>query len=136
LLASFNHVVMSLCGGRGCHCPLCCIRGTRYLPVSLRTLIKMGSPHQVIKTSCSWCTVTPSLVKIEMVLSSARCPTLINELGKSSNESARAACGERLGRGNAVRCLAMLHSPLATPTRLVEGQRIGRLAWTRSCSLR
>jgi hypothetical protein len=49
--------------------------------------------------------------------------------------SAREAAGDRLGKGKAVTCLAEQVLPLATPTRLVEGRRIGKFAAARSRSL-
>ena len=51
----------------------------------------MGSLLHVMSTSCSLCTVLPSLVKMEMVSLSDISPTLISKLGKLSNESALAA---------------------------------------------
>ena len=79
--------------------------------------------------------MTLSLVKIEIVPSSAVLPTLINDDEKLSKVSAWLAFGDSCGNGSWVVCLAMLLQPLATPTRLVERLRIGRPAAMRSVSL-
>ena len=76
------------------------------------------------------------MVKMEIVLSSARRPTLIREEGKSSKESARVARDDSCGKGSAVTCLAELQSPLATPTCLEDGRKMGKLAVRQSDSLR
>lgn len=78
----------------------------RYLPCSSRMPMKMGSPLHLMRTSSSLWTVTPSLVKIEIVLSSAVLPTLISEVGKSSKVSALLALSERCSNGSFVTCFA------------------------------
>ena len=78
-------------GVRGCHCPRCCMSGMRYRPCSSRIPISIGAFLYLINTSVSLCTVTPVLVKMEMVPSSAVLPTLISEVGKLLNVSAFAA---------------------------------------------
>ena len=70
LLAFWSAALMRALGFRGCHCPFCCINGMRYRPCSSRVPISIGMPLHVMSTSCSLCTVTPSLVNIEMVPSS------------------------------------------------------------------
>lgn len=80
--------------------------------------------------------MTPSLVKIEIVPSSAVLPTLINEVGKSLNVSACLAFGDRCLNGKMVTCCAVLVPPFATPTRLFDLRRIGSPACFRSFSLR
>ena len=62
--------------------------GMRYRPLLSRAPMRIGFPLQVISTSSSLCTVTLSLVKLEMVPASEVFPTLIRECGKSSNVSA------------------------------------------------
>ncbi len=76
------------------------------------------------------------MVKMEIVLSSARWLTLIRELGKSSKESARVARDDSCGNGSAVTCLAELQPPLVTPTRLEDGRKMGKFALRWSDSLR
>ncbi len=120
----------------GCHCPLCCTKGTQYRPLSSRMPINIGSPLHVMSTSCSLCTVTPSFVNIDIVPSSGVLPTLISELGKSSNESALAAWLDSYLNGRRLTCHAVLVPPLATPTRFVDGCMIGRPTFLRSCLLR
>ena len=120
---------------RGCHCPRCCINGIRYRPWLSLMPMRMGLPLHVMSTSSSLCTVTPSLVKIDMVPSSESLPTLMSDVGKSSNVSALLALGLRPLNGRLVTCFAWLHSPLATATRLVDLFKIGRLALHLSFSL-
>ena len=79
------------------------------------TPTRIGSPLQVISTSVSLCTVTPSLVKIEIVPSSAVLPTLIKDVGKSLKESACAALLDSRWIGSLVTYAALLVLPLATP---------------------
>ena len=102
------------------------MRGIRYLPCSSLTPINIGSPLHVINTSSSFSNVTPSLVKIDTVPSSAVLPTLMRDVGKSSNESAVAAFGERLLNGRRVTYFALLAPPFATPTLLIDFFRIGK----------
>jgi hypothetical protein len=89
-----------------------------------------------MSASCSLCTVTPSFVKIDIVPSSDVLPTLISDLGKSSNESALAARSDNCLNGRRLPCLAVLVPPLATPTRFVDGRKIGRPTFMRSRLLR
>jgi len=79
------------------------------------------SPLHVMSTSCSLCTVTPSFVKIDIVPSSDILPTLISELGKSSNESVLAARSDSCLNGRRLTCLAVVVPLLATPTCFVDG---------------
>ena len=65
-------------------------------------------------------------MKIDIVPSSDILPTLISELGKSSNESALAARLDNCLNGRQLTCLAVLVPPLATPTHFVDGRNIGR----------
>ena len=97
--------------------------------------MRMGLPLHLISTSSSLRTVTPSLVKIEIVPSSAVLPTLMSDEGKSANESACVAFLERSGMGRRVTNFALLEPPFATPTLLFECFRMGRLAVLRSRSL-
>ena len=92
------------------------------------TPTNIGSPLHLIRTSVSLWTVTPSLLKIEMVPSSEVLPTLMREVGKSLKVSAWAAVGDRCWTGSLVTNCALLVFPLATPTRLLDRQRIGRPA--------
>ena len=135
LLAFWSAALMRALGFRGCHWPFCCINGIRYRPCSSRVPISIGMPLHVMRTSCSLCTVTPSLVKIEMVPSSEVLPTLINDVGKSSKVSAWFAVGDSCWNGSCVTCFAVLLPPLATPTRLFDRRSIGSPAATRSRSL-
>jgi len=80
--------------------------------------------------------VTPSFVKIDIVPLSDVLPTLISELGKSLNESALAARSDNCLNGRRLTCLAVLVPPFVTPTRFVDGRKIGRPMFMRSRSLR
>jgi hypothetical protein len=135
LLALRSAALMHALGFQGCHCPFCCINGIRYRPCSSHVPISIGMPLHVMSTSCSFCTVTPSLVNIEMVPSSEVLPTLISDVGKSSKVSAWFAFDDSCWNGSWVTCFAILLPPLATPTRLVDRQSIGSPAAMRSCSL-
>ena len=99
-------------------------------------LINIGSSLHVMSTSCSLCTVTPSLVKIDIVPSSDVLLTLISKLGKSLNESALAARSDSCLNGRRLACLAVLMPPLATPTHFVDGRKIDRPTFMRLHSLR
>ena len=79
--------------------------------------------------------MTPSLVKIDIVPSSAVFPTLIRDVGNSLNVSACLAFGDNDGKGKLVTCFPLLFSPFATMTRLVDGRNIGRRAASLSFSL-
>eukprot|EP00956_Cyclotella_meneghiniana_P038422 scaffold154279_cov36-Cyclotella_meneghiniana.AAC.2 len=74
--------------------------GILYRPCSSLTPTNIGSPLHLIRTSVSLCTVKPSLVKIEIVPSSAVLPTLIRDVGKSLKVSACAALADSCGIGN------------------------------------
>ena len=124
-----------LAGLRGCHCPHCWMRGILYRPCSSLAPMSIGWHLHVISTSCSLCTVTPCLVKIDTVPASAVLPTLMSECGKSSNVSASVSVVGMPGMGNVVTWCPRLMPPLATPTHLVDLRRIGNLAWARSRSL-
>ena len=84
-----------------------------------------GSFFTVMRTSSSLCTLTPSFEKIDIVSSSANCPTLINESGKSFNVSALTAFADNFLNGSAVTWTPLLVPPLATPTRLFDFFNIG-----------
>ena len=60
----------------------------RYRPCLSRTPMSSGAPFHMMSTSVSLCTVTPVLVKIEMVPLSEVFLTLINDVGKLVNVSA------------------------------------------------
>lgn len=125
-----------LLGRLGCHCPFCCNSGILYLPCSSLTPMSIGCPLHLISTSSSLSTVTPPLVKIDMVPSSAVLPTLMSDVGKSANESACVAMLDSCGMGRRVTYFALLDPPFATPTLLLDCFRMGKLAFLRSCSLR
>ncbi len=76
----------------------------------------MGLPLHVMRMSCSLCTVTPSLVKIDIMPSSAVLPTLISESGNSVNVSACLAevAGQHVKKGDVCQILLYMfpHWPL------------------------
>ena len=74
--------------------------------------------------------------EIDTVPASDILPTLISDVGKSSNESAWRALLEMFLNGSWVTCLAWLEPPFATPTRLVELRSMGSPAEILSFSLR
>ena len=79
--------------------------------------------------------MTPSLVKIDIVPSSAVLPTLIKDIciGKSLNVSACPAFLDRAGKGKLVTCWPLLFSPFVSMTHLVDGRKMGRLHQRLSC---
>ncbi len=87
--------------------------------------MRSGSPLQVMSTSCSLWTVTPSLVKMDTVPSSQVCPTLISEDGKSSNESACLALSDNALNGSRVTYFALLTPPLAHAACFVDFRKMG-----------
>ena len=136
-LLAFSRACFALAlGGLGCHCPFCCNSGIWYRPCSSLTPMSMGSPLHLINTSSSLRTVTPSLVKIDIVPSSAVLLTFMSDEGKSANKSACVALLDRSGMGRRVTNLALLEPPFATPTLLFECFGMGKLAVLQSRSLR
>ena len=88
----------------------------------------LGLFLRVMGTSFLLCTVTPSLVKIDIVPLLAVFPTLIRDMGNSLNVSACLDFDDNDGKGKLVTCFPLLFSPLATMTHLVDGRNIGRRA--------
>ncbi len=72
----------------------------RYCPCLSCTPISSGAPLHLMSTSVSLCTVTPVLVKIEMVPSLDVFSTLINDVGKLVNKSAVVARFDSCGKGS------------------------------------
>ena len=75
-----------------------------------------GAPLHLMRTSVSLCTVTPVLVKMEMVPSSEVFLTLISDVGKLVKVSAFVAHLDYCGKGSCVTFFALHVSPFATPT--------------------
>ena len=65
-------------------------------------------------------------MNIDIVKSSDVLPTLIGDMGNCLNVSACIACGESCGNGSCEACTALLVSPFATGTCLVDLQWMGR----------
>ena len=84
-----------------------------------------GVPLHLISTSVSLCTVTPFLVKIEMVPFLEVFPTLIKDVGKVVNVSAVVARFDNCGKGSCVTFFALHVSPFATPTYLLDEHKMG-----------
>jgi hypothetical protein len=97
--------------------------------------MRIGSPLHVMWTSSSLNVLTPSFVKTETVPSSDVLPTLIRDVGKSWNVSTCLDHADSFQKGSWVTYLALLVPPFATPTRRVEGLRIGVPALRQSCLL-
>ena len=95
----------------------------QYCPFSFRT--PMRAPLHLMSTSVSLCTVTPVLVKMEMVPSSEVFPTLISDVGKLVNVSAFVACFDNCGKGSHMTLFALHVSPFATPTFLFDERKMG-----------
>ncbi len=112
-------------GVLGCHCPLFWTSGMRYHPCSSRTPMSSGAPLHLMSTSVSLCTVTPVLVKIDMVPSSDVFPTLINDVGKLVNVSAVVARFDNFGKESCVTFFDLHFPPFATSTFLLDEHRMG-----------
>ena len=80
--------------------------------------------------------MTPSLVKMDTLPSSAILPTLISDVGNSSNVTASAALLESYGNGSVVRYLSLQAPPLTSYTFLSDILSIGRPNFVLSFSLR
>ena len=135
LLASRNIRLAFLEGLRGCHCPLVCTRGMRYLPFLSLTPINSGSPLHVISISSSLYTATPLFVNTDVVSSSANWLTLINDELKLSNVSAFVALLEKFFNGIWTSYLPELMPPLATNTFLFDFLNIGMFNFFLSSSV-
>ena len=98
--------------------------------------MRMGFFLHVMSTSASLCIVTPSLVKMETLPSSDVLPTLISEVGNSSNVSASATLLESCRNGSEVTYLPFQAPPLATPTFLSDIINTGRPNFVLYFSLR
>jgi hypothetical protein len=116
--------------------PVVCIKGLWYRPLPSRTPMRMGLPLHVMSTSSSLNTVTPVLVKTDMVPLLKVLPMLIYNVGKFWKVFACLARTDSLGNGSWVTCLAWLLPPLATPTIRVDGCRMRRPALMQSFLLR
>ena len=88
----------------------------RYRSSASLLTINTGLPLQVMGTSSSLCTVTPSLVKIDMFQSFVGLPTLNNNDEKSVNVSVSTASLDNCGKGSEVTNLPLLVPPLVTLT--------------------
>ncbi len=104
LLACCSAFCACLDGHLGCHCPRCCINGIWFCPLSSHTPMRMGLPMHVMSTSSSLNTVTPVLVKIDMVPSLEVLPTLISDVGKFWKVSACSARTDSLWNGSQATC--------------------------------
>ena len=78
--------------------------------------MSIGAPLHLMSTSVSLCTVTPVLVKREMVPSSEVFPFFISDVGKLVNVSACVARFDNCGNGSQLTFFALHVSPFATPT--------------------
>ena len=96
-----------------------------YCPCLSHTPISSGATLYLMSTSVSLCTVTPVLVKIDMVPLSDVFPTLINDVGKLVNMSAVVARFDSCGKGSHVTFFALHVSPFATPTFLFDERKMG-----------
>ena len=126
LLVCQRALCTCLDGHFGCHCPHCCINVIWCCPLPSCTLMRMGLPLHVISTSSSLKTVTPVLVKTDMVPLLEVLPMLIKDVWKPWKVSACLARTNSLWNGSWVTCLAWLVPPFATPTLRVDGHRMGR----------
>ena len=96
----------------------------RYMPRSSLLRMRMAFLYHVINTSSSLYTVTPYLAKFYTLLSSAFLPTLIRDVGNSSNVYASSALLESCRNGSLVTYLPLHAPPLSTPTFLTDMRNI------------
>ena len=87
--------------------------------------MSIGAPLHLMSKSVSLCTVTPILVKMEMVPLLEVLPTLINDVGKLANVSACAARFDNCGKGSQVTCLALHSLPFASLPFLLDEHKMG-----------
>ena len=124
LLAFSREFCVFLDGVLGCHCPLFWMSGMRYCPCLSCTLMSSGAPLHLMSTSVSLCTVTPVLVKMEMVTSLEVFPTFINDVGKLVAVSAFVARIDNW-KGSCVTCFSLHVSSFATLTFLFDEHKMG-----------
>ena len=105
LLAWHSMCLAFLDDACGCQWPRYWTSGILYRLLLSLAPISIGLSLQVMRTSVSLRTVTPSLVKIDIVSASDVLPTLNSECGKSLNASASVVCWLSLGMGNHVMLL-------------------------------
>ena len=86
--------------------------------------MSIGAPLHLMSTSVSFCTVSPVLVKMEMVPLSEVFSTLINDVWKSVNVSASVTLFDNCGKGSQVTFFDLHVSPFATPTFLIDERKI------------
>ena len=87
--------------------------------------MSIGAPLHLMSTSVSLFTVTPVLVKKEMVPLAEVFLTLINDVGKSVNVSACVARFDNCGKGSHVTCSTLHVLPFATLTCLLDERKMG-----------
>ena len=136
LCACCSFLLAYFVGLCGCHCPWFWVKGIRYLPHSSLLPMRMGFFWHVMSTSSSLYTVTPSLVKMDMLPSSAVLPTLISYVGNSSNVSASSSLVESCSNGSEVTYLPLQSPLLANPTFLSDILNIGMPNFVMSFSMR
>ena len=129
LCACCRYLLAYFLGLRGCHCPWSWVIGMRYLPRSCLLPMIMGFLYHVINTYSSLYTMTPSLVKMDTLASSAFLPTLIRYVGNSSNMYTSAALLESCGNGSVVTYLPLQALPLANPTFLADTRNFCPFRW-------
>ena len=126
LLAFSRACQAFLDGVLGCHCPLFWMSGMWYCPCSSCTPMSSGAPLHLMSTTVSLCTVTPVLVKMEMVPLLEVFPTLISDVGKLVNVSAFVARFDNCGKeGSRITFFALHVSPFATSTFLFDERKMG-----------
>ena len=104
--------------------------------VHLVCRLRMGFVWYVINTSYSLYIVTPYLVNMDTLPSSAVLTTLIKDVGNSSNVSDSAAMLESCGKGSLATYLPLHGPPLAMHTFLTDTRYIGRPNFFLPSSLR
>ena len=98
----------------------------RYLPRSSLLPLRMSFLWYVMNTYYPLYNVIPSLVKMDTFTLSAVLPTLIRNVGNSSNAPDFAALLEICGNGSVVTYLSLHALPLATPNLFADTRNIGR----------
>ena len=88
----------------------------RYCPFLFHNPMSSRASLHMMSISVSLCTVTPVLVKMEMVPSAEVFPTLISDVGKLEKVSAFVARFDNCGKGSCVTFFALHVSPFAIPT--------------------
>ena len=125
LLASCRYFLDFFVGRHGYHCPQVCINEMWYWSRSYFLPMRMKLPLHMNNISSSLYGFTSSWVNMEILLLLAVLPTLMSDVGNSTNVSGSTAFLDFYGKGRLVTCFPLLVPLFATPTCFFGACRIG-----------